>query len=243
MSVAVSMPFVPSPREAPADAAPVGRASLRGPRRHQADAAAEHRGATGRLAVAVADGVGDSEAAAFAARLVADHAVRVATLEGRPDTAVLATHDLLESTRDLVPGDAAAVVALAPGDGDPRWRLAWVGDCRALSWDGRTLRTLTADQTIAARLRARGLTVHPRFDHVLVTSARTVGPEEVGTAVVADPGVLLLVSDGVHRSVSAPSLAAALAAGGSAQARADRIVALATAAGTTDNATALVVEP
>ena len=243
MSVAVSTPIVPFPREAPADAAPVGRASHRGPRRHQADASAEHRGATGRLAVAVADGVGDSEDAAFAARLVADHAVRVAALEGRPDTAVLATHDLLVSTHDLVPGDAAAVVALAPGDGDPRWRLAWVGDCRAMAFDGRTLRTLTADQTIAATLRARGLAVHPRFEHVLVTSVRTVGPQEVGIAVAPDPGILLLVSDGVHRSVSGPALAAALAAGGSAQAQADRIVALASAAGTTDNATALVVVP
>lgn len=221
--------------------APVAWASRQGPRRHQADAAAAHRGAGGRLAVAVADGVGDAEAAGFAARLVADHAVRVAALEGRPDTAVLAVHDLLVSTRDLVPGDAAVVVALAPGGGDPRWRLAWVGDCRALAWDGRTLRTLTSDHTVAATLRAAGVSVHPRLEHVLTTSARTVGPQEVGTAVASDPGVLLLVSDGVHRSVPGPDLAAALAAGGSARERAERVVGLAEAAGATDNATALVV--
>ncbi|GAA4924883.1 protein phosphatase [Actinomycetospora succinea] len=216
-------------------------ASRQGPRRHQADAAAAYRHATGRLAVAVADGVGDSEAAGFAARLVADHAVRVAALEGRPDTALLAAHDLLTSTRDLVPGDAAAVVALAPGADDPRWRLAWVGDCRALAWDGRSLRTLTADHTVAAALRARGLHVHPRLAHVLTVSARTASPQEVGIAVVDDPGTLLLVSDGVHRSVAGPALAAALAEGGSDAERAERIVALAAAAGATDNATALVV--
>ncbi len=221
--------------------APVAWASRQGARRHQADAAAAHRGAGGRLAVAVADGVGDAEAAGFAARLVADHAVRVAALEGRPDTAVLAVHDLLLSTRDLVPGDAAVVVALAPGGGDPRWRLAWVGDCRALAWDGRTLRPLTTDHTVAAALRAGGLSVHPRLEHVLTTSARTVGPREVGTAGASDPGVLLLVSDGVHRSVPGPDLAAALAAGGSARERAERVVGLAEAAGATDNATALVV--
>lgn len=221
---------------------PVAWASRQGPRRHQADAAAAHRGAGGRLAVAVVDGVGDAETAGFAARLVADHAVRVAVLEGRPDTAVLAVHDLLVSTRDLVPGDAAAVVALAPGDGDPRWRLAWVGDCRALAWDGRTLRTLTSDHTVAETMRAAGLSAHPRLEHVLTTSARTVGPQEVGIAVVSEPGVLLLISDGVHRSVPAPALAAALAAGGSARERAERVVGLAEAAGTTDNATALVVD-
>jgi serine/threonine protein phosphatase PrpC len=225
----------------PAGVGPVGWAARQGPRRHQADAAAAHRGPGGRLAVAVADGVGDAETAGFAARLVADHAVRVAALEGRPDTAVLAVQDLLLSTRDLVPGDAAAVVALAPGGGDPRWRLAWVGDCRALAWSGRTLRTLTRDHTVAATMRAAGVSVHPRLEHVLTTSARTVGPHGVGTAVAADPGVLLLISDGVHRSVPGPALAAALAAGGSARERAERVVELAEAAGATDNATALVV--
>ena len=220
---------------------PAGWASRQGPRRHQADAATSYRSASGRLAVAVADGVGDSPAAGFAARLVADHAVPVAALEGRPDVAVLAAHDLLTSTQDLVPGDAAAVVALAPGAGDPRWRLAWVGDCRALAWDGRSLHTLTADHTVAAELRARGLTVHPRLEHVLTVSTRTVRPQEVGIAVVDDPGTLLLVSDGVHRSVAGPSLAAALAAGGSASQRAERVVGLAVEAGATDNATALVV--
>jgi PPM family protein phosphatase len=235
VSAAVSIPIVPT------SASPVGLASARGPRTHQADAAASHRGRTGRLAVAVADGVGDSAGAAFAARLVADHAVRVATLEGRADTAVLAAHDVLHSAGDLVPGDAAAVVALAPGDGDPRWRLAWVGDCRALAWDGRGLRALTTDQTVAEQMRAWGLRAHPRLDHVLATSVRTTGPRDVGVADVVDPGVLLLVSDSVHRSVPAPALAAALAAGGSAQERADRVVGLASAAGTRDNATALVV--
>ncbi|GAA4875006.1 PP2C family protein-serine/threonine phosphatase [Actinomycetospora straminea] len=221
----------------------VAWAERRGPRRHHADAAAAHRGATGRLAVAVADGVGDAEAAGFAARLVADHAVRVAVLEGRPDLALLAAHDLLVSTHDLVPGDAAAVVALAPGAGDPRWRLAWVGDCRALAWDGRSLRTLTADHTVAAAMRAHGVPVHPRLENVLTTSVRTVRPHEVGIAVVDDPGTLLLVSDGVHRSVRAPALAAALAAGGGPAAQAERVLALAAEAGTTDNATVLVASP
>lgn len=63
----------------------------------------------------------------------------------------------------------------------------------------------------------------------------------MGIAVASDPGVLPLVSDGVHRGVPGPDLAAALAAGGSARERAERVVSLAEAAGATDNATALVV--
>ena len=240
MSAAVSIP--PAAIGAAVSGDPlVGHATHRGPRRHQADATASHRTSWGRLAVAVVDGVGDSEDAGVAARLVADYAVRVAALEGRPDTAVLAAHDLLGATRDLVRGDAAAVVALAPGADDPRWRLAWVGDCRALAWDGRTLRTLTSDHTVAAHVRALGMHPHPGLENVITTSVRTVRPPEVGIAVVDDPGTLVLVSDGIHRTVPAPSIAAVLAAGGSAAEQAARVVRLAETAGLTDNATALVV--
>lgn len=241
MTAAVSIPSGTTAGTIPATDAVVGHATHRGPRRHQADAVASHRTRWGRLAVAVADGVGDSEDAAFAARLVADHAVRVATLEGRPDIALLAAHDVLDATRDLVSGDAAAVVALAPGPGEPRWRLAWVGDCRALAFNGRTLRTLTSDHTAAAHMRSLGLHPHPSLEHVITTSARTVRPQKVGIAVVDDPGTLLLVSDGVHRAVSVPSMAALLAAGGGVEERAARIVRLAESTGLTDNATALVV--
>jgi protein phosphatase len=90
-------------------------------------------------------------------------------------------------------------------------------------------------------VRALGLTPHPHLEHVITTSARTAGPQDVGIAVVDDPGTLLLVSDGVHRAVSASAMAAALAAGGGAGERAARIVRLAETAGLTDNATALVV--
>src|ERR1700759_4572634 len=89
-----------------------GHAGRRGPRHHHADAAAGHRSEhTGRTAVAVADGVGDSAAAAFAATLAADHAVRVAGLERDARAGVVAAGDLLRSAGDLATGDAAPVVA------------------------------------------------------------------------------------------------------------------------------------
>lgn len=219
-----------------------GVSGRRGPRAHHADATASHAGhRTGRLAVAVADGVGDSGAAAFAARLAADHAVRVAVLEGRADLGVLAAHDLLASTGDLVTGDAAMVVALGPAPGRREWTLAWVGDCRAYALHGTLLSLRTADHTVAAEMRAAGIAVHPRFDHVLATSVRTVRPTEIGTARVDRPDALLLVSDGVHRAVDAAMLVHALTRPGTAQDRAERITGLAARAGTRDNATALVV--
>jgi serine/threonine protein phosphatase PrpC len=177
--------------------------SLRGPRRHQADATAAFRSPrTGRRAFAVADGVGDSEEAAFAAALAADHAVRVAALEGRAAAGVAAAGDVLRATGELATGDAALVVALEPGGGTRAWEIAWVGDCRALAQDGHGVqRRLTRDHTVAAAMRATGLRPARRLDHVLMTSVRTAKHSEVGVTRAESPAALLLVSDGVHRTL------------------------------------------
>lgn len=217
-------------------------AGRRGPRHHHADAAAGHRSEhTGRTAVAVADGVGDSSAAAFAATLAADHAVRVAALEHDAVAGVVAAGDLLRSAGDLATGDAALVVALAPTGGDRCWTVAWVGDCRAYAGDGRTVTAATRDHTLAAVMRDGGIAVNPRLEHVLSTSVRTARPAEVGVVRVDDPAALLLVSDGVHRVV-APGRLATVVGHGSAVDRAEWIVEEAAEAGTVDNATALVVD-
>jgi PPM family protein phosphatase len=231
-------------RDAGTASTPWWSASTVGPRRHQADAAAgfERRG---RLAVAVADGVGDSAAAALAARAAADHAVRIAALDGRADLAVLAARDVLLAAGPAIGGDAALTVALGPGPGSVRapWAVAWVGDCRAWSWDGRALHPLTHEHTVAAEMRAAGVAVAPRLENVLTTSVRTVrGATEVGLTAVAAPTTLVLASDGVHRGLE-PSRLAGLVAHVPAPALARTLVDTARAAGSRDNATALVVDP
>ena len=219
-------------------------ASTRGPRRHQADATARFDGRGGRTAVAVADGVGDSATAALAARAAADHAVRVAVLDGRADLAVLAARDVLLAAGVAVRGDAALTVALSPGPGSvgSTWTVAWVGDCRAWSWDGSTLHPVTRDHTVAAEMRAAGVTVAPRLEHVLTTSVRTLrGATEIGLTAVPAPSALVLASDGVHRAVD-PARLTALVAHVPTPALARTLVDSARAADTHDNATALVVD-
>src|SRR4051794_16979 len=229
--------------EAPAASSPWGSASARGPRRHQADAAAGFRGRHGRLAVAVADGVGDSAAAVLAARAAADHAVRVAALDGRADLAVLAARDVLFAAGRAIAGDAALTVALGPtaGTATPTWTVAWVGDCRAWSSDGRDLHLLTHDHTVAAEMRAAGVAVAGHLEHVLTTSVRTArGATEIGLTAVAAPARLVLASDGVHRGLD-PARLAGLVAHVPTPALARTLVDTARAGGTHDNATALVV--
>jgi protein phosphatase len=169
----------------------------------------------------------------------------VAGLERDARAGVVAAGDLLRSAGDLATGDAALVVALAPAPDDPYWTVAWVGDCRACAWDGQRLYGLTSDHTVATAMRASGVAVSARLEHVLFTSVRTARPKEVGIARVAEPTSLVLVSDGVHRVVPAGRLAAIVGAStgyASPVDRAEWIVEAAEEAGTTDNATALVLD-
>ena len=120
--------------------------------------------------------------------------------------------------------------------------MAWVGDCRAYAWDGLTLRLLTRDHTVAEMMRAEGVAVHRSLEHVLSTSVRTAGREEIGATWTDDPTSLMLVSDGVHRAVGRGAIASIAGDGGPAELRAERLTAAATRAGTTDDATALVID-
>jgi protein phosphatase len=222
---------------------PSWTAAARGPRRHQADATARFE-RHGRVALAVADGVGDSAGAALAARAAADHAVRMAVLDGRADLAVLAVRDVLLAAGPFVPGDAALTLALSPAPGSVggSWTVAWVGDCRAWSWDGNAVHPLTRDHTIASEMRGAGVAAAPRLEHVLTTSVRTVGgATEIGLVAVPAPATVVLASDGVHRRID-PARFARLVGHVPAPVLARTLVDSAVAAGTRDNATALVVD-
>ncbi|MCD2190011.1 PP2C family protein-serine/threonine phosphatase [Actinomycetospora soli] len=219
-------------------------ADARGPRRHQADAAAGFTGRGPRYArhaLAVADGVGDSPAAARAARIAVDHAVRTAVLDGRADLAVLAAHDVLLGAG--LPGDAALTVALGPDTrlAEATWTVAWVGDVRAFALvDGRPW-PLTREHTVGADMRAAGIAVADHLDHVLTTSVRTLrGAVGIGVTAIAAPDALVLATDGVHRVLDPDTLAAACART-SVPDLAQALVDAAGRAGTRDNATALVV--
>ncbi|WP_329792964.1 serine/threonine protein phosphatase [Lentzea sp. DG1S-22] len=199
----------------------VTHATDRGPRTHNADAFA-----VGRRTFVVADGVGDSTAAAEAAWAAA----RAAALPTDPVAAVLAARDALQ----VHTGDAVVVVATArPGGG---FDVAWAGDARAYASDGEDLVQLTTDHTVAEYFRERGIKAERRMEHVVTNTVRHATPENIGRAFTRAPR-LVLVSDGVYGPLGHNGIEAIM----SGNASAERLVRAALYARGTDNATALVV--
>jgi protein phosphatase len=205
-------------------------ASAQGPRGVNADAV----GAFADV-FALADGVGDHEGAAQAARVAAAVAVR-SPAEAGPVGAVLAAQ---RAVRELPgAGDCVLVVAMPMADG-AGYRIAWVGDARAYSTGGGTLRQLTNDHTLAQYFRDHGQPTAPHMEHMVTTSVRTANAHEVGTAETHADG-LLLTSDGVHKTLTAATMLDILA---QPEHAATALVETAIALGGSDNATALLVEP
>jgi protein phosphatase len=205
-------------------------ASARGPRTINADAV----GAFADV-FALADGVGDHESAVLAARTAAAAAVRSPVSAG-PVAAVLAAQHAVLELRGT--GDCVLVVAMPLPDG-AGYRIAWVGDARAYSTGGGTLRQLTTDHTLAQYFRDHGQPTAPHMEHMVTTSVLTAGAHEIGTAETHADG-LLLTSDGVHKTLTAATILDILA---QPEHAASALVETAIALGGSDNATALVVEP
>ncbi len=221
--------------QSPIDTLPWHAATALGGRTVNADAIAAYTDpATGRSAFVVADGVGDSEAAAHAARLAADVAAVAAVTEGARGSILAAARALPDE------GDCVLVVAVPDA---LSCDVAWVGDCRAYHSNGRVLEQITVDHTVAEYYRSRGGRVLPRMEHLVTTSVRTVVPERIGTSRTGlTRGRLLLCSDGVHKPLPATRLRATIDRPESPERVAALLVAAAMAAGGRDNATALVVD-
>jgi serine/threonine protein phosphatase PrpC len=115
-----------------------------------------------------------------------------------------------------------------------RAHLVHVGDSRAWRYSGGRLTCLTADHVRPepdlrhVLIRALGMEPELRLDHTTVE--------------LADRDRLLLTTDGVHATLSAARIAALLERQASAEATADELVETALAAGSKDNATALVID-
>ncbi|KZB82913.1 PP2C family protein-serine/threonine phosphatase [Amycolatopsis regifaucium] len=209
-------------------------ASAQGPRKHNADAAGTYAAADGTgIVFALADGVGDHPNAAYAARTAVSAATRTAAGRGAVATVLAAQGAVLASGG---PGDCVLVVAVRTDEG---YGIAWVGDARAYAWDGYSVRQVTKDHTLAQYFRDHEQPVTPRMEHVVTTSVRTAGEHEIGTATVTTGG-LLLTSDGVHKTLSGPTMLDILAMPDRA---ATELVRTAISLGGSDNATAIVVGP
>jgi protein phosphatase len=222
-----------------------GACSERGRRGHNADATSGHSDpASGGLAYAVADGIGDSEPAAQAARRAADAAAREAAHlgAGRAVAAARAALEAWQPDDDRHQAGDAVLVTAAPRLGGG-FTVAWAGDARACFWDGTTLIRLTTDQTVAEYFRSHGQTPTARMEHVVTNSVRLSKPSTIGLAhAPSGPGRLVLTSDGVHGRLTPEGFRLVVAGAGDPATTAALLVAAALRAGGTDNATALVVD-
>ncbi|GAA3043381.1 PP2C family protein-serine/threonine phosphatase [Actinokineospora globicatena] len=200
-------------------------AGTQGNRHFNADAAAS--GTIGDTVVlALADGIGDTPAAALAARVATAAAVEVGL---SPREGLLAAQ---RAVRSLTDGDCVLVIAHATPTG---YRIAWVGDARAYTWNGTAVRQLTTDHTIAQYFATRGVAVAPRLNNIVTTSVRTAPPATIGEVDSYLPTALLLTTDGVHKGLTSDRIASLLS---HSPAPATTLV---TAARGDDNATAIVV--
>ncbi|GAA4683181.1 hypothetical protein GCM10023215_16860 [Pseudonocardia yuanmonensis] len=223
--------------------APAGRrrgtaasASVRGKRRVAADAVAV-QGTGADLALAVADGVVDPAVIAMAVGIAADVATAVAPGAGSRE-ALLAARDAVR----LEPGADDAVMVVAAGLPGGGWTVSWVGDCRALVVTERGVTRLTHDHTVAQWLRDRGKDVVPAWEHIVMTTVGSADPAVVGHARgPVGPGTLVLLSDGVHRALDDETIAFLVRRAGEPARAARDLVDAALTAGTTDNASAIVV--
>ncbi|RLK53676.1 PP2C family protein-serine/threonine phosphatase [Actinokineospora cianjurensis] len=201
-------------------------AGSQGNRHVNADAAASGTPG-GTTVLALADGIGDTPAAALAARVATAAAV---TIGISPREGLLAAQ---RAVRALAEGDCVLVVAHATPTG---YRIAWAGDTRAYTWDGSVVSQLTTDHTIAQYFADRGVAVAPRLNNIVTTSVRTATPESIGEVDSYQPTALLLTTDGVHKGLSTSRIAALLSHSPTPA------TTLVTAAQGDDNATAILLD-
>ncbi|MDI5979326.1 PP2C family protein-serine/threonine phosphatase [Amycolatopsis magusensis] len=220
--------------------------SRRGPRSINADAVATHTDAvSGRTAFVVADGVGDHLLAARAARLSARVAAEAGARSGAY-AGLLASQEELRTQFDEKQADCVLIVAILPPLNAPEEALAdiaWVGDCRLYRWNGRVLSQLTVDHTLAEFWRSQDLVPSARMEHVVTDSVRTARESDIGRAhTPVRGGRLLLCTDGVHKTLGMPAVKTLLATADDPHTAATDLVQTAHTLGSTDNATAVVVD-
>jgi len=204
----------------------------------------------GRMFV-VADGVGGGAMAQLASRLLVAH-LHQTFAASTPDehsvsAAVLAADRVIGDAIGRVtdkPG-AATMVLAAPLDAlAATWLLAWVGDCRAYRWSPRAsalLAPLTRDDTFGNLGEAVPAGGSPDDPARMVGNGATLGANTRIHALACGE-LLALCSDGVHKHLADLDWCRLLAQPQLLAVKAERLVALARAQGSADDATVLLIE-
>jgi PPM family protein phosphatase len=198
----------------------------------------------------VADGVGGGAMAAQASRELVSRLH--AALDGRRIDAPAIRNALLHADQEVgrsisshTGASGAATVALCAGNGAllSRWFIAWVGDCRIYrvrAGSDEPAQALTVDDTY------RHLSETPPPGGSNDDPARMVGNGAVSTPNVEQVALrrgemLVICSDGVHKHVEPLDLSRILHGPAPLVRGCKRLLALARARGSSDDATVLVV--
>jgi protein phosphatase len=199
----------------------------------------------------VADGVGGGAMAQLASRLLVAHlhetyAARTPDADGISAAVLAADRVIADAIARVTDKPGAATMVLgAPLDAlAATWLVAWVGDCRALRWSPRApalLAALTRDDTFAnlgEPVPAGGSGDDPAR---MVGNGATLGANAAVHGLACGE-VLALCSDGVHKHLADLDWCRLLAQPLPLAVKAERLVALARAQGSADDATVLLIE-
>src|SRR5437763_1499780 len=200
----------------------------------------------------VADGVGGGAMAARASRELVrelhaslDH--RHVDESAIRDALLRADREVGRSIASETRASGAATVALCAGCGRllSKWLIAWVGDCRVYRLSTATdqpAELLTVDDTYR-QLREMPPPGGSSDDPARMVGNGAVLEPNVGQAVLGRGEMLLICSDGVHKHLGPRDLGRVMRGAAPLARRCRRLVALARARGSSDDATVLVVYP
>jgi len=198
----------------------------------------------------VADGVGGGAMAAEASREVVSRLH--ASLDGRRVDGKRIRNALLWADREVgrsiarrTSASGAATVALCAGRGPllSRWLIAWVGDCRVYRVGAGAeapAELLTVDDTYG-HLREAPPPGGSHDDPARMVGNGAVDVPNVDEIELRGGEMLVLCSDGVHKHVEPGDLSRVLRGSAPLARRCGRLLALARARGSRDDATVLVV--
>jgi protein phosphatase len=204
----------------------------------------------------VADGMGGAQAGEHASRLAVEtlrDTIQAVTPPSSPDDLLDAfakanQRVMKEADSDLsMEGMGTTLVAAVENEGD--LFIASVGDSRAYLFENGKLQAITEDQTWVNEVGRRlgldeeTLKIHP-MRHVLTMAIGVSGQLRVNHYLIhPTPGAqILLCSDGLHGVAPDERICEVLAAGGSLEAKCQKLVALAREMGGPDNITAVILK-
>lgn len=195
----------------------------------------------------VADGMGGHAAGAVASRTVRDALLTDSGTEGLSEL-VRKAHEAVSSAAAANPEhEGMGSTLVCARIEDALCSVVWVGDSRGYLWRQGALRRLTRDHSFAEIMsREQGLSatqIRSLPDGHVVTQTLGLGTPEPSMvqAPLRRGDWILLCSDGLTDELNDPAIAGVLAAGGSVDAVADRLVEGALNHGGHDNVSVVVI--